>query len=155
MSWWETGHNDDIIGDVPADIVGDTLKIIAHDCKVRGLQKPSLQEILCAIVAAINTSPEKFLEDMEGKSIRKITAKLNREPFQVSCEESDNKRNKFSKFFTDAFDKLVNEYTDAWNRKPRLRELLECFLFVLGYRPEDFLSISEGVAIEEIFAEIN
>ncbi len=67
MSWWNIDKGN-VIGDRPADIVGDTLAAIAQARRAQDHPLPRLQEIVDAIAVALERSPETFIEDELSKN---------------------------------------------------------------------------------------
>jgi hypothetical protein len=54
---------------------------------------------------------------------------------------------------TSTIEKIATAYREDWERNPRLAELLEAFLFVLGYRPDRYLCGAEGLEFQSLTAE--
>lgn len=69
MSWWNI-DKDDVIGDRPADIVGDTLAAIAKARRAQDRPLPRLQDIVDAIAVAFERSPETFKRKDESSKER-------------------------------------------------------------------------------------
>jgi len=67
VSWW-TIDKGNVIGDRPADIVGDTLAAIAKARRAQDRPLPRLQDIVDAIAVALERSPETFIEDEPSKN---------------------------------------------------------------------------------------
>ena len=154
MSWWEIGQGD-VIGDIPADIISRTFKKITTSYGETGSQKPSIQEVLDAIISVLQIQPNDFISNVGVMHIQKIIVKLEGGPNNVFSKENGTADNKLIESFRDAFEEIAQEYIERWGRKPRLRELLNCIIFILGYKPEEFLSIPEGISIEDIIAELS
>jgi hypothetical protein len=155
MSWWDTGEGDDLIGDIPADIIGGMFKSITKASEEQGNQKPTLQEVLNSIKSALSQNPEEILADGKGISVQKVVAELENKPDEVSSGEPINTLDELVVAFRKAFEAVTQEYKDALERKPRLSELLACIVLVLGSSPEDYLSIEAGACVEKIVAELS
>ena len=152
MGWWEIGQGDDIIGDSPADTIAETLGHIASCCEEQGKPKPTLKEALDAIASVLRLTATEVVENGEEIFIQSLVAELEPTSTQVCGGENDNSDEALVAAFGKAIEEITNQYQDAVDRKPRLRELLACIRFVLGYNPEEYLSIEEGVSVKEIMA---
>ena len=141
MSWWNTGNSDDVIGDQPADQVRHGLQRIVEARAQHSKDKPELEELLQAIAFVAETEKGGFSDPLSER--KEIVATLKSggtvssriktpEPSDLVAPLSDSLR-------------LIRElYQDRWERNPKLSEWLRAIEFVLGYRPEDFLS--DGIA---------
>ncbi len=75
MSWWDIDTKRDVIGDRPADIIGDTLTSIALIRRGEGRRLPTLQETADAVAVALARSPEAFSDDNgQTTSLRVVIA---------------------------------------------------------------------------------
>lgn len=138
MSWWDTGQQDDVIGDRPADLIGGALKDIARTSADKQLPKPTLESLLRALGLALTTGTGEYLDahpDLQeivaedALGVRVSSGPLRAEPLVPDLTERLRK----------ALHLNAAAYMERWERKPRLTELLATLEFVLGYRPEDFL----------------
>jgi hypothetical protein len=152
MSWWDIGK-DDVLGDRPADIIGNTLKAIARTCEEQGGQRPTLQQLLDNITSVLRTNLEEFSSDGTEVSVHRLVVKLDSRLDVKSTGGAKTKDDQLVLKFCDAFQAIAKEYEERWARKPRLRELLETITFVLAARPEAFVSDGEAIHIQEIVAE--
>ena len=153
MSWWDVGGGDDVIGDAPADTLKRALNKIAKAREEQGKPAPTLQEMADSFAAALRAAWQKSVEARGRESFNKIVIK----PKSAEAIESDGKTEKGDPQLVSAFRGAIEEiaklYEKRWERKPRLRELLETLSFILSYEPERFLSGAEGAEIETIEAE--
>jgi hypothetical protein len=156
MGWWETGQGDDVIGDEPADTITTTLRAMAEAYEEQGKQKPTVQQLLNAILSALRLKPEQFIDEGNEISIQTLTAKFESTLDNVSSSEDNIADNQLVTALCDAFEEVAVEYEDAeMERKPRLSELLTSIAFVLGYEPEEYLSVPEGTSVTEIVANLD
>jgi hypothetical protein len=142
MSWWETGKERLTIGDVPADKVTDGLKGIAAARKQDGKAEPTLQELLSSL----------------GHVLRQIDPQLPPIVAKTSSgavAEASTRDAKLAEDLTAIVGAVTDAYVDELKRKPKAKEVLACFEFVLGFEPERYLSNLDGSTIEEIEAESN
>ncbi|HKP39140.1 MAG TPA: hypothetical protein VJT71_19935 [Pyrinomonadaceae bacterium] len=154
MGWWGTGYGDDIIGDGPADTVMQALKDIAGYREERGREKPTLPEVLDAVLLALLGNSEKYLDGEGELTVKRLIAKLDTPPTEVSSSEDPILNPELVTPFQGAFEAIASEYEDTeLERKPRLSELLTTIAFVLGSDPEDYLAIAEGKSVKEIIAK--
>jgi|SRR2546426_11648459 len=151
MSWWRTvGGN--MIGDVPADLLGRAFKNLAKARDTRGQPKPTLAAILEATAAVIRGNPGEFLSGGSGVEIEKITARLDGEPGSISGDARGTANVEIGATLRDAFGAVAQAYQEQWGRKPSLYELLDTMAFVLRYKPETYLTEAEGLSIKDIVA---
>ncbi len=154
MGWWEIAQSDNIIGDSPADTIAETLGQIASSCEEQGKPKPTLKEALNAITSVLRLKAAEVVENGEEIFIQTLVAELEPTSSQVSGGEDNNTDEALVTAFSEAIEKITNQYQDAVDRKPRLRELLACIRFVLGYNPSQYLAIEEEIFIKKIIAKI-
>ena len=154
MGWWGTGQDDDIIGDGPADTMLDTFKeIISHD-EQQGKQKPTLVELLNAIVAALRRKPEAILAEGSNLSLQSVTAELEGQPDQVSSSDGPPPDDFLVRALFNAFEEIAVEYEDTeLERKPRVSELLATIAFILRRRTQDYLSSAEDISLKGLTAQ--
>jgi hypothetical protein len=133
MGWWDTGENDDVIGDKPADFMRHSLQDIASR------RKPKLEELLRAIAAvAKNQAGQKMLENVPATV--QVTAKLESdEKVSVSAPSADKPDDELLAAVTDNLSGIQKLYQEYIERNPRLSEWLSVFAFVLRVKPEEFL----------------
>ena len=151
MGWWKTGQNDDVIGDRPADIMSSTFEVIARAWGEAMGRRPTLREVLNALAVLLRQKPEAYLADTPRTSIRRFVARMGNESTEVGGSEDEHADQKLVAALADAFEAIAVEYEDSvMERKPRLSELLATLVFVLSYRPEDYLSDANGISIQAI-----
>jgi hypothetical protein len=145
MSWWDTGHGTDVIGDRPADLADAALKEIARAREQQSLPKPKLDALLRAIGLALSDPPSPLREVVaEGGD---GSPDVSSGPLQLDDSVRD-----IVPPLQQTMSAIAREYQERWERKPRLSELLSTFSFVLGYRPEDFLQDGGEHPVKEIRA---
>jgi hypothetical protein len=142
MSWWDTGHNDDVTGDQPADFTRQALKRLVASRSERSEKRPALADVLQAIaLVALRTGNDALADS--PTHMPQITAKLESgESISSKLSHTDNTDNTLGDIveaLNDSLQEIVRVYHERWERKPRLSEWLYAFEFVLGYRPEDYL----------------
>jgi hypothetical protein len=139
MSWWNTGKDDDVIGDQPADLARETLLRIVEEREMRGREKPTLVELLRGIgLLAIADASQDF-EELPLPP-RQIIAEL-RSGEKISSGPLDDRADTgdLGRPLCTLLGEMGKVYRERWGRKPRFAEWLESFAFVLRYCPEDFL----------------
>ena len=128
MSWWETPEGY-VLGDGPADTVQNALTGFAARRDGEGKPRPALAELVAAAGAALGAGLVARLEDgpdvrSDGEPPEDLIATLRQ-----------------------AFAAIGEEYRTSLDREPKPEEILETLLFILGYRPERYLSGAEGMEI--------
>jgi hypothetical protein len=153
MSWWNTNSDNDIIGDVPADIIGNTFKTIVKDRSTQGKPKPTLQEIVDSVAVALHTEPETFIVGSNKTFFHKVVVILESGSNQESSKDYSRANSYLVTMFLEAFQAIAHAYEERWERKPRLRELLACITFVLGFQPEEFISDAKKMHIKDLIIQ--
>jgi len=124
MSWWDTPDGY-VLGDGPADLFRATLRTFAER------RKPTLPELLAAAGEALGT--RGLVASREGgPGVRASEGPAD--PALVAA-------------LLEAFEGIRTEYRTYVDREPKLEEILETIDFIVGYRPERFLSGVEGLEI--------
>jgi hypothetical protein len=124
MSWWDTSRGR-VLGDGPADLFRAALRDFAER------RKPTLPVLLAAAGEALGT-PGLVASREGGPGV----------PAAEGPADTD-----LVAALRQAFDGMRNEYRTYLEREPKPEEILETMDFILGYRPERFLSDVEGVEI--------
>jgi hypothetical protein len=138
MSWWETGKDRLMIGDVPADRIGSGLRNITAAKHHEGAAAPTLPQLLSA------------LEDALGpKAPGRVIAETSRGMVHAGGPKDSG--------LTSEIEKIVRAVNEAYEvereRQAKPEEILANFDFVVGSAPETFLSDVDGLAIEDITFE--
>jgi hypothetical protein len=150
VGWWKTGTGDDIAGDGPADAIQTALAIIAELAVEKDWSKPTLEQLLAAIVGALNREKATWVQG--GSSVLALEARLGTGAVRVT--DKDTVDGDLAKTIGRAFWAVAQEYDDVLDRKPRLSELLYTVRFILAPEPDYYLSIDPQVTIENIEAEL-
>jgi len=139
MSWWDTGNNDDVIGDEPADLVRHALKEIADTRAQQTQDKPRLADFVQAVGLVALDSGDKLLEQRPS-DLKEIVAELKSGQTISSGQlHAAVQTNDIVRVLTENLREIAAVYRERWERKPRFSEWLETLSFVLRYRTEDFL----------------
>jgi hypothetical protein len=136
MSWWDAGSKtadgtDEVLGDDSADAVGTTLAQLGN---------PPLQEMMDALAAALRTKPEFVFQELNAQLAGRPAVKA----------DATAARPAMTGILRRGIDSLFAVYQDGYERNPTLNEILQNFVFVLGFKPERFLAGMEGVEIDDI-----
>ena len=143
MGWWATGHDDDVIGDDPLDILGAMFSFHTQMTD----QKPSLQEVVDALAQMLRTDGDEMVVDPASLTGRQIEARLKGRPALASAAEAPADDLLFGMAST--LRQIARSYEEAgYDRKPRLSELLEAFSTVLRHEPERYLRETGGQELE-------
>jgi hypothetical protein len=142
MSWWETGTERLTIGDAPADKITDGLKRIAAARRQNGQSEPSLPELLSSLQSVLKQSDPQLHPLVATTSVGKVAVGSGHDP-------------KLQEDVADIVRAVTDAYVDELKRKPRTKEVLACFEFVLGFEPERYLSNLAGSSIDAIETESN
>jgi hypothetical protein len=133
MGWWSAGgRQDEVLGDDSADAVNALLA---------NLGRPPLQDLLDTITALLKSKREFAL--------KKLTARLSDGRTMESSEDATANPHLVEGVLR-GVDSIIAIYRDDLERPPTLREVLQNFVFVLGYKPERYLSGMEGLTVNEI-----
>jgi hypothetical protein len=126
-----------MVGDVPADRVVDGLKELARRGQAEGRGKPTLPDLMAALESALRS---------RNGSLDRIVAVTSQG--EVTARALDDR------YLDAGVEKTVvaveAAYQDGIQRAPKLEEIVETFLFVLGFEPERCLSIPAGLTIEDM-----
>ena len=150
MSWWETGNENDVIGDVPVDIIEEILKKQAEQRSRADRPKPTLQELLDSFMWVLKKNPDLFELQTGGKQVQRICATLANTPCEIISNDGTSPDEEFVVALASAFEQVGAKYVDRWSRRPRISELTECLVFILGYKPDMYLSGVENMDVENI-----
>ena len=139
MSWWDTGEENDVIGDEPADAVRHALLRIAEEKTRQGRPKPKLSELLRAMgTVALRASKEELV--MAGSAPQAIVAELKSGETESSGTLTDAAEDReLAASLAENLSVVAAIYRSRWGRPPKLSEWLESLAFVLRYRPEEYL----------------
>ena len=124
MSWWDTSRGR-TLGDGPADLFRAALRSFAER------RKPTLPELLAAAGEALGT-PGLVATREGGPDIKAAQGPADADLVATLRQ---------------AFEGIGNEYRTYLDREPKREEILETMDFILGYKPERFLSDVEGLEI--------
>lgn len=149
MSWWGIG-NDDVIGDGPANVLTEALVAIGRARKEKGQMEPGLLEILDGFAEVLRKDGATALEDGSANPFQCLVARLESSTEVISCGMSGQAEQLMMTVFRRALAVIQRQYQERWERKPRLREVLETMAFILGYSPENYLSGMENQSVDEI-----
>jgi hypothetical protein len=143
MGWWATGHDDDMMGDEPLDILGGMFEFHAQMTD----RKPSLQEVVDALAQMLRTDGDEMIADPSSLVGRRIEARLAGRPALASAAEAPIDDLLFGMAST--LRQIARSYEEAgYDRKPRLSEILEAFTAVVQHEPERYLRETEGQELE-------
>lgn len=139
MSWWDTGEENDVIGDEPADAIRHALLRIVEEKTRQRRPKPKLSELLRAIGAvALRASKEEL--SMAGSAPKTIVAELKSGGVESSGAFTDAAEDReLEASLAENLTAIAAIYRSRWGKPPKLSEWLESFAFVLRYRPEEYL----------------
>ncbi len=148
MSWWKTSHG--VIGDKPADILGDTFDAVVRMRQQQGQGKPTLQEMADGILAGLRMRSDLYAGDEEQPDIQKIVIKVEGQPDVVTSSTITTGRDTIHEALTGSFATITKAYQTELGRKPTLRELLDTVLFVLGGSTANYVS-TDG--LDDVFLD--
>ncbi len=127
MSWWSVGDGtDQVVGDDSADAAKKAL---------RELGMPTPEQMLNALAGAVNAG--LTLRRADGETI---------DSDQAAADAAMTEK------LRAGVDSITEAYQRAFERNPSLKEVVQSFVFVLGHKPERFLSI-EGAGVDDITSD--
>ncbi len=147
MGWFRTGHNDDTIGDMPADIIATVLTAYVADAP-----KPSLALLLAALETVLRGQETRFLEVTSAAPIGRLARRGIPLPGAVHVPPA------LRETVGEMMDRITRVYEDSCERKPRLTEVLASLIFTfqgevaelladggeMALRPGDLIEIPWG-----------
>lgn len=141
MGWWDTGTKDDVAGDIPADAIDEALTKYAARTRQRHRRKPSLRALLDALAGVLRESAGDLLSDPRtAGSLRGITARGARIAPAAPAEPD----RELTEMLRALVEEISGAYVDAMDRKPRLREVVANFSFVLSVDTRDYVDGVSG-----------
>ncbi len=154
MSWWDIDNKRDVIGDRPADIIGDTLTSIALIRRREGRRLPTLQETADAVAVALARSPKAFSDDNGQTPSPRVVIALSSGAAIASRDEAVADEAMVTAF-VQAFAAMSRAYVERWGRRPRHREALYTIKFVLRADPGAYVADApdDGVTIQGVMAD--
>lgn len=151
MGWWRTGNADDVIGDDAADILGLLFQAVADERTGSGKTKPTLDELLGAVGAVLRRDAGALTADGGNRPLGGLVVTIDGATSTIAAQ---GPAGDLAPRIENAVRDIASAYQESeLDRKPRLSEILSSLAFVLGYRPEMYLSGVEGKQITEITAE--
>jgi hypothetical protein len=142
MAWWSAGSGD-MIGDEPVDILQSTLQSLAQRRESEMRPKLGLKDLLDSIAALIYADKGETLQQPD--SFKHVSAELAITGTRVSSDEAHKALDHTDGSLAEAMGRIAEIYERDQMRKPRVSELTELFAFVLGYKPEKYLSLGQEV----------
>ena len=152
MGWWKTGEGDDIIGDLPADVIGRAFAMISDMHQHEDGTRPALADILQWLLSAMAQTPGT-LEDMLPESTTTALVATTDYGTIESGGAGKPAGEKILGILTEALDTLALDYHDAVQRLPSGRELMATVTFVLAADPSRYLEWTPGNEIQDIRLE--
>ena len=152
MSWWDTGEENDVIGDETADAVRHALLRIAEEKVRQRRPKPKLSELLRAMGAVAQRASQQELA-AAAAAPQAIEAELKSGGIESSGVLSNTAEDReLEASLAENLATIAEIYRSRWGKPPKLSEWLESFAFVLRYRPEEYLEDGEHKAPLRILA---
>lgn len=150
MAWWKSNEKDDVIGDGAADIITQVCRDINSLYRDQGGVPPQIGEFLVILADACNKCVELGLVD-SPMPISKLKAIYHGETEEsLATEPPSILAHELGDLIMASLKLLSGDYQNSMDRIPRVSEVFACFSFVLGYRPEDYLSEMEGKSVAVI-----
>jgi len=153
MSWWNIDKND-VIGDRPADIVGDAFASIAQTRRSQDRPLPTLQETADALAVALGRSSGLFTNDNGHTSPPGVIVELS-SGIEIESRQEPVADDALVMAFVGAFSEVADTYISRWGRRPRRNEVLYTVKFVLRPDPGEYVADPPrvGVTIKSVTAE--
>jgi hypothetical protein len=79
MGWWEQG-SDIVIGDEPADIVGEMMEKLVDAYKQDLHRKPTVREIEANLMFVLGAHLDELADGVDGYEVSGVAIKLKKEP---------------------------------------------------------------------------
>jgi hypothetical protein len=149
MSWWDI-DDDNVTGDGPADSMRAALSAVVEARTKDGRPLPTLPEVLGGFARALKTLEESSSGEDAQPPFHKISAYLVGQPEPVRVTADADADPQLLDAFARAFAEIREQYRERWERAPRRPELLETLSFILGYRPDRFLSDAADLNILDL-----
>lgn len=149
MSWWDIDDGN-VSGDAPADSLRAALSAVANERQRQGRPLPTLSELLGGFARALQTLAADSPDADSHPPIHKISAYLVGQPEPVTVAPDADADPQLLDALANAFAEIREQYQERWERSPRRPELLEALSFILGYRPDRFLSEAQDLNILDL-----
>lgn len=147
MGWWPLGQGNDVIGDEPADEVGDWLTEVGRRRASAGRPLPTVEEVVAVAARALDVVCREVCEDDAETPARLRVVFRNGSEAEVTPGGDKVSASSFEA----VLDRIAKVYEQDLGRKPRVRELIGTLAFVLGYPPPGTIARHSG-AVRDIAA---
>jgi uncharacterized protein DUF4262 len=134
MEWWPLDSEntpDDKIGDAPANVLKEALEMIALARSARGKGALLLPEVLDMLVLALSVLGADLYTHHRREQVAQLTAEVVPDgqgaAISVGSEPSGTYSEQDALALMFALKVVAGTYQEAWDRLPRLRELLALF----------------------------
>lgn len=152
MAWDDIPREkDSVSGDRPFDIIGGLLSKIADTAEKTKGERPTLQEIVDALGATLKMYYDELCCDAMGACVKQVRFVVEEHPNIVSNTNNVTAENPIVAQLYDAFKEMVEVFEEAWERKPRLIELVYPFRYSL----ENNLADASSIYITDIVVELD
>lgn len=142
MGWFSIG-NDDVIGDLPADTIQWALQRYAQDAE----QKPTLHEVLLGLETVLHEHEHDYLDPATAKQWPIGHLALRGEV--IANQLSQDLPSSLTETLRGTIEGLVNAYEMTLERKPRLSEVLACFIFALQGDLSSILHNADNLSLKK------
>jgi hypothetical protein len=138
MSWWETSTGA-LVGDRPADALGNALTSIQH------LPGPlALGDLLRSFEEALKANPDLVANGGTG-GVRVATA--------PDDDPGGAPRAAVTRRLAQALQTASDAYAERWQRRPTLDEVAENLAFVLRPTPRPWLTKGDDARIDDVVVQ--
>ena len=141
------------MGDGPADAVNQALRSLVATRAASSLPKPTVPEVLGSLAAALRIALPDCIEGGDGVAVHRVVASQESGPEIRAGGEGLGAGDPIVDELVETICAVAQCYLESWDRKPRLSEVLESFLFVLGALPDRYLSGAETMVLEKLAVE--
>ncbi|MBD1836287.1 hypothetical protein H6F61_27295 [Cyanobacteria bacterium FACHB-472] len=153
MSWWDiNGEDNNVIGDVPIDILKKALKEIVKFQEDRNQLKPTLKDILKAFAVVLQENQVASTSVSEQSGFVKLCVSFESSSASIYVDNVLSAETSIVAIFRSAFKEIAQAYEQRWERKPELCEWLETLEFILRVHAEHLFSDTKGLEIKRITA---
>ncbi len=137
---WSRIDNNNFIGDTSTDVI-----YLLLNEEIHRVGKISFSSLLKGIKLVLNKELADYIENGQNLLINSILAQIGN--YTYKYEDGDPEL-EFIDALEEAIKKIVIEYDQVFDRKPRLKEILGTFAFVLSADSQVYLHDNEVTSIK-------
>jgi hypothetical protein len=140
MGWWQSGSNEDIIGDSVVEHILRALREFARKAAESKQAIPTFEEVLYLVGAALGDQPGALVSDATVVPSEPRAIALMRDGKKIYPASGLSVVGDVAVIWGALEDVSAEYLTSELNRRPKLSELLACITFALRVEGTQFMS---------------